>query len=116
MKAHHLSPRRTLRTADAKDQDDFTEFLSRRLDETVRRLNFHPVRAPAKPLIRSRVTLSDQVYPESVAHIGLHDVGLEWQSLFCRRRLDPLERRPDLLNDHRRFDERVRRNHIDRLR
>ena len=85
-------------------------------DEPIRRLNLHPIGAPAENVIRCRIPASDEVHPKRVVDLGFEEVCRKRHIVLFRLLLDSLMRALDVIDNRRRLDKRVRRDHMDGLR
>lgn len=115
MQTHYLGSCGAFRPPYPEDKDNLAKLFSCGFNETIRRLNLHPVRAPPKALVRSWISSSNKVDPERVSDVRLDDIRLKRQACLCRRLFNSFQRGTNLLHDDRGFDQRIRGNNVYRL-
>ncbi len=115
MHGQHLVAGGALPAADAQDQDHLAVFGHLLQDEAVGGPNLEPLGAPAEVVVGGGIAAPDQVDPEGVVQSRRQLARHEGHLLFAGDPVDALQRVVDIVDDHRRLDQRVGGDDVHRL-
>jgi len=113
---HGLPACRTHGTASTKMQDRFAPVSQSLLDENIDRIDFHPLRAPAKRAIGRRITTPDNVDPEGLFRRRFEKIHIDAKPVLLRALTHLVHCSFDHFDDGGNLYARVSANNRDRLR